>query len=814
MSASELRGWSAWPKRLLVALALLTLLAGVRNGFPADAWDTLPQLGERAFESLGFAAAAVVGMVVAARLGMPVHGVAFVPLAVAALAFVAPAGIAASLLVIAVAGTLGERLAKGRATPPIRLLLGFAVLSAIGGWLAPWPLHAPGLWCGALLVVLLLDRRIARQSAGEWRVYLATRGGPAGPAMLFWGVVVAVATLPAWLPIRNPDDLAYHVGLIHEWIEYGQARFDVGTQVWALSPWGIDVLHAQVSLMAGGETTGVLNVFWMLLVSFLIADLAVGAGASRRAGWLAAAVFASLPMSSFLSGGLQTELPTAAVLAALACVVLHGDPTDRRTWGLVAVLAGFALAAKVSNALLILPLGLWWFWRARGPHVVTILPIALPLGLLAGGSSYAYAWALTGNPILPVMNGLFESPWFAATNFIDATWQTGFAWTMPWDLFADTRRYFEAITPGVSGITPWVLLAAVPALFDHRTRPLAALGIAAFALVIAQTQYLRYPHPAMALLVPAVCAAAVTNAWSRGLPALGVAVVVVHLALVPGASWMFRQGALAELVVAGREGVLRRFVPERLLMERFRAMAREDDRLLVASLSRHFTASLPGRASGIAWYSPRLESLAANAPGSADTWRRIVRESGANALLVHPESDPAGVQAFLEASDARRVDREGGVELWSLPSEWQAQAASSSEPKGHRLSWVVDARFAWIGRVRATVPCTVPGAPVAVRWVLQAGSAVRAERHEWRPCPDSGVLGIERAFLGVRGVDRVEVGVMPAREADAMVLGSPSGAADLRRDLAFETSLAAGPWPVACDSAFCRTRRPRWGGDE
>lgn len=814
MTATEPSPTSPWALRLLVALVLLTLLAAAKNGFPADAGDTLPQLGARALETLGFLAAAIAAVVVARRLGAPAHGAAFVPLGVAALVFVPPSGIAASLLVIAAAATLGERLAQGRATPPIRLLLGFAVLSAIGGWSAPWPLHAQGLWAAGLLALLLLDRRMARQARGAWWNYLSGRGGAAATPMLFWGVVVALATLPAWLPIRNPDDLAYHVGLIHEWITYGQARFDVGTQVWALSPWGIDVLHAQVSLIAGGETTSILNVLWMLLASFLVADLAVDAGASRRAGWMAAALFASLPISVFLSGSLQTELPTAAMLAALASLVLRGDPTDRRTWALVAVLAGFALGAKVSNALLILPIGLWWFWRARGPHVVAILPIAVPLGLLAGGSSYAYAWALTGNPILPVMNGLFESPWFAATHFVDPTWQTGFAWTMPWDLFADTRRYFEAITPGVSGITPWVLLAAVPALFDHRSRTLAALGIVAFVLVIAQTQYLRYPHPAMALLVPAVFAAAVANARGRGLTVFGVAVVVVHLALMPGASWMFRQGALAELVVAGREGALRRFVPERLLMERFLATAREDDRLLVSSPSRHFTAPLPGRASGIAWYSPRLEAIAANAPGAPDTWRRVVRESGANALLVHPESDPAGVQAFLEAVDARRVDREGGLELWALPSEWQAPAALSPEPTGHRLSWIVDARFAWIGRVRATVPCSVPGAPVAVRWLLHAGPASRAEHHEWRPCPDDGVLEIERAFLGVRGIDRVEVGVMPARDADAMVLGAPSGAADLRRDLAFETSLAAAPWPMACDSALCRTRRPRWGSDE
>lgn len=814
MAATEPSPTSPWALRLLVALVLLTLIAAAKNGFPADAGDTLPQLGERALETLGFLAAAIAAVVVARRLGAPAHGAAFVPLGMAALVFVPPAGIAASLLVIAAAGTLGERLGQGRGSPPIRLLAGFAVLSATGGWLAPWPLHAAGLWGAALLAVLLLDRRMARQAWGAWRTYLATRAGPAAPVMLFWGVVVAVATLPAWLPIRNPDDLAYHVGLIHEWITYGQARFDVGTQVWALSPWGIDILHAQVSLVAGGETTSILNVLWMLLASFLVADLAVDAGASRRAGWMAAALFASLPISVFLSGSLQTELPTAAVLAALAALVLRGDPTDRRTWALVAVLAGFALAAKVSNALLILPLGAWWFWRARGAAPWRMLPSAMPLGVLVGGSSYVYAWALTGNPILPVMNGLFGSPWFAATDFVDPTWQTGFSWTMPWDLFADTRRYFEAITPGVAGIAPWVLLAAVPALFDRRCRVLAALGIAAFVLMLVQTQYLRYPHPAMALLLPAVVGAAAALGRRRGLGAAAVIVVVVHLLLAPGASWMFRKGALAELVDSGREGVLRRFVPERLLLERFRDVAKEEDRLLVSSPSRHFTAALPGRAHGVAWYSPRLEAMIANHPESAATWRRVVAESGANALLVHPGTDLPGVRAFLADAGARRIDREGGLELWTLDPEWRVPASVTADGAGHRVSWRLDARFAWTGRVQATVACSVPNAPVAVHWLMREGDRVHAQRHEWRTCPLDGNLVLERAFLGVRGIDHVEIGMGPARETDGFVLGLPTGGADLRRDLAFETSLAAGPWPLACESALCRTRRPRWGGDE
>lgn len=814
MAATEPSPTSPWALRLLVALVLLTLLAAARNGFPADAGETLPQLGARALETLGFLAAAIAAVVVARRLGAPAHGAAFVPLGVAALAFVPPSGLAASLLVIVAAATLGERIGQGRGTPPVRLLAGFAVLSATGGWLAPWPLHAAGLWAAALLALLLLDRRMARQAWGAWRTYLATRSGPAAPAMLFWGVVVALATLPAWLPIRNPDDLAYHVGLIHEWIDYGQARFDVGTQVWALSPWGIDVLHAQVSLLAGRETTSLLNVLWMLLASFLIADLAVDAGASRRAGWMAAALFASLPMSVFLSGSLQTELPTAAMLAALAGLVLRGDPADRRTWALVAVLAGFALGAKVSNALLILPLGMWWFWRARGAAAWPHLPSAVPLGVLAGASSYAYAWALTGNPILPVMNGLFESPWFAAADFVDPTWRTGFPWTMPWDVFADTRRYFEAITPGVAGLTPWVLLAALPALFDRRCRVLAALGIAAFLLVLAQAQYLRYPHPAMALLLPAVVGAAAAFGARRGLRAAAIAIVVAHLLLAPGASWMFRQGALAELVDSGREGVLRLLVPERLLLERFDRRGRDDDRLLVSSPLRHYTALVPGRASGVAWYSPRLEAMVANDTAAAATWHRVVRESGANVLLVHPDTDLPGVQSFLKDAGAKRIDREGGAELWQLPREWRTPVAASPDGTGYRLEWPLDGRFAWTGRIHLKVACSVPNAPVALRWLLQSGEQARVQRYEWRMCPSDGHLAVEKTFLGVRGLDHMEVGVMPARESDGMTLGVPSGAADLRRDLAFETSLAAGPWPLACESALCRTRRPRWGSDE
>ena len=93
-------------------------------------------------------------------------------------------------------------------------------------------------------------------------------------------------------------------------------------------------------------------------LEWLVRGLALRVGASAPAAWIAGALYASLPITAFLAGGLQTEAMSSVVLAALATVMLQEDERPSRLSLLaVALLAGILMGIKVSNALLLLPMG-------------------------------------------------------------------------------------------------------------------------------------------------------------------------------------------------------------------------------------------------------------------------------------------------------------------------------------------------------------------------------------------------------------------------------------------------------------------------
>ena len=51
--------------------------------------------------------------------------------------------------------------------------------------------------------------------------------------------------------------------------------------------------------------------------------------------------------------------------------------------------------------------------RSQKDFVSGLMFTAVGIAFAVGGSSYAYAWGITGNPVLPLLNATFRSPYFA-----------------------------------------------------------------------------------------------------------------------------------------------------------------------------------------------------------------------------------------------------------------------------------------------------------------------------------------------------------------------------------------------------------------
>lgn len=787
--------WRVMPWFLFWLGCALTVAGSVFNGM----WNSVPWAEAALLGGLGLAAA-LIGWVL-----KRVAGLAFATSAgvVWLLALIYFAGFApfAAVVLLALAGlALGSLLvpAGWPARGGLSILAGLALISGTMGWLLPFPVHGRIAYLIVLLALVAARWRVLadmlRPMPEVWRS--AVTQAPA--AMWLAVMVVGVATTCAWLPTIHYDDLAYHLGLPSQLVSLGYYKMDAASNLWAVSAWAADVLQAATWLLAGHESRGMLDAFWLLLGLVLVWQLCEALDLPPWQRCLAVALYASLPLTAGAMTGMQTEGPTAALAAAVALLIQRSPGPDRRQLTVFALLFGLLLALKVSNLMIAGPLGLWLLcrWRFRLPW--RALSASLPLLLLVAGSSYTYGWMLAGNPVLPVFNAVFHSPYYTPTNFHDEHWNAGFHWNIVWNLVFHTSNYVE----GGDGTAGFVLIALggslLAALFDRRARPLALVALGSFLLPLTQIQYLRYTHQALVLMIPAMmCGMPALARGSRHLRWVAgvlVALVVADLAFVSTADWQLRHGELGWFLTEPRQDFMARYAPTDQVMDAVNERYGPAARVLITSDSIPFAAAFAGRAYVVSWYDQELMVKAARADKDAtgQSWVQLVDETGANLLVLqsgHVSEALASALALAHGSLAMQV---GDIQLWEVRRTIAgvAEAASPGEVK-LKFDTATLPEGASFVEAGVTLKCKPLDAPVALSWTIAGQSASPWSYSRWANClPD----GTARADLRVTVPQPIADFTIFAHSANgtAMELALVDSELDARRNFGEQRDLARG----------------------
>jgi hypothetical protein len=590
-----------------------------------------------------------------------------------AIAMTGPLPFAAALLVAMAAAALGGLVAPRQ--PVLALACGFAMLAGALGWLLPLRVHLPWTYLPLALGVLLLRRAAIRDLAADagtaWRNAVA-----AHPAVAAWSVMLlGVASAATWMPTMQYDDMAYHLGLPWSLMVHGRYLPDAAQQVWSYAPWAGDVLQALPQVIARAEARGAVNLAWLVLTASGLWRLAGLVGVPAAWRWGVPALYATLPPTAVLLGGMQTETAGAAVTVWLAVVVLDRNAGAHRL-ACGALLFGLLCALKPVHAIAAAPLLGWAALRHPEAFRQPVrLAGALLLVLALAGSSYLYAWWMTGNPVLPLFNNVFRSPFFAPTAFLDTRWQHGLVPSLPWRMTFRTSEYVEG-WDGAIGVALVALSGAWILGFASRaTRGLAVCATLAIALPLLPMQYVRYCHPGIVLLLPVLVAA--LHRWLPPRPAatLVVAVCFAGLALQATAGWMLRGGAVKESLLAlGRdEPLFDRFAPERALAEAIRTQASGSGRVLL--LSAPFHAEFAGRGRAVDWYAPRMQHAAtkANQDPSGVRWAQLLRREHIAEVILRPATLKPAQAAGLARVGAKRTLVAGDAEWWRIPPDKDAR---------------------------------------------------------------------------------------------------------------------------------------------
>lgn len=593
-----------------------------------------------------------------------------VPWVFALVLFAGPLAVLAALALASAAAVLG--LSWLPSTAPARLALagtvGLALIAGLGGWLLTWPVHFAWSWWGLVLGLLAWRRKtlltVVSASIDGWRAAVDPSPRWAGWAITLLGL----ASTACWLPTMQVDDLAYHLGLPTHLLMYGGYRPDPAHQVWSYAPWAGDALQGFAAVMAGADARGAVNALWLVLAAAAVWSACGSLGARTAERWAAVALFASMPPLVWMAAGMQTELPATAVLAALVALIVlpAADRTPVRRLLPGAILFGALFAIKGAHVVSALPLLAYASWRHRRGLPLRRLPLALGLVLLVGGSSYVQSWWHTGNPVLPLFNAVFQSPYFPVDgNYRDGRWFAGFGPALPWQLVFNTDRYVEAWDGGLGFSLLLLSGAGMMALLRRETRGLAlALALAAFAPLIPM-QYARYAYPGLLLLVLVQVPHGQALFGARLFGIAVLAACTINLAFQANASWLHHSAALKRVIKSGGNAakVYPYYVPERVLLSQ---IPEGDHGLVLATNpSRAYIAELGGRGRGMLDHDPTLQAartLAEN-DSSGGAWATLLRQHGIRWVLVTPASAGpallAGVQRYAE-----RVSVVGDAELW------------------------------------------------------------------------------------------------------------------------------------------------------
>lgn len=655
--------------RVLASGLLLAVLLGV-HGLLAN-WepDLLPS--QRVYESLRFAGLALA----ASWLWTQLSGwrMASALLLMWLLAHVAMVGLlpalAASLLALAAVGIGGAAARGSELHPGVQLLIGTALTTAISGWLLPLPLHHQPVYVLGAGVAIYLRRAALRHTlrtvAQDWRAAVADSPAIAATAIS----VLGIASVAGWIPTMMYDDMAYHLGLSSQLQLWGYYQMNVQTQVWALAPWASDLVHALVALVADREARGSVNLIWLLSAASLLYALCRQHGLSARWAWLGVALYASYPITSALMVSMHTELPATATLLGIVWLLLATDAHQRgQTLVLLGLLAGLLLQFKAS---MLLPLGLlvlWMLLRWRDALPWRALLPGTAAGALTGAPSYAYAFALTGNPVLPLYNHLFQSPYFIPEKLQDERFGSGLTTDLIWKAVIHTDRVFEAWSMS-GGWHVLVLAVVLPiALLHPRSRGLCAVALLYCVGMYSLMHYLRYVYPALVLLIPAMVLGLSTLRPARAALALALGLVTANAIFIANASWPLHEGSVRSLI--NQRGSPRalyvKHVPERLMLD----LIGENDRVLIVGRPMH--AEFAGRAFTVNWYDPQMVRRIEHMTGqnSAEGIKALLTEYDFTHVLLARDQQMPHMSEHLQALGAEMIRAESDVSLWRLPPDW------------------------------------------------------------------------------------------------------------------------------------------------
>ncbi|TAM31922.1 MAG: hypothetical protein EPN59_02975 [Paraburkholderia sp.] len=474
--------------------------------------------------------------------------------------------------------------------PELRWICGTILFLVFTGVLAHTHLNYRSGYVIALALPYLFSlSRVSELNAAGSRVAASIRMLPYIQFIFFILVFTYVASC-AFFPTINFDDNSLHRLIGSELRFYRQVQFNFSSQKWAVAPFAVDLIHGCVTFVAGRDARGATNIMLLALSSWMVWRLLRLVRVPRGPRLLLSAVTISSPIVLMLVTSQQVELFAICLAAATGSLILR---LRRAPWSDVLIAAvgvcALALACKITMVILLGALFVPYVmlrtdWKANFFDVRPNAKWVIALGVSAifvAFHSYIFSYIKTGNPVFPLYNGIFKSPFLPLENYVDGRYANRRTLVDFFRMFWWTSNFFES-RDGVSGFqfVFEVPVAIVLAAFDKRRRTLFLMFLAAVLYCVVMfyaIQYYRYMAPAIPLST-AILAALFSSEKSsdtlivrlRYISAtllLGT-VAIFNLIASPNAAWYMADGWLQLFSRGKKHSFLVENNPELILNEK------------------------------------------------------------------------------------------------------------------------------------------------------------------------------------------------------------------------------------------------------
>ncbi len=410
-----------------------------------------------------------------------------------------------------------------------------------------------------------------------------------------------------FFPTVTWDEQALHLSLWTQLSANGLYVVDPAHQVWTAAPNTVALIHGIISLLSNSDAKSAVNFFIFLFTLFGIwssLNVLNVSGADRLA---LATLFVSTPIISILLVSLQTDLFLGLCLVNIVFCVLSLERD-----GVLAALAGLfagalALSAKLPGILIAGPMfliALHHFYEKKYFRTFDLMcwlgfTFLLFAGFALAVLPYLKAYYYTGNPIFPLFNSIFESPYIGTTDFKDNRWNHGFNFESFAGLFFNATQHMEVGNNFVGGLQYFLLLpAAIVASFIFKQKKLliisAIIGFY-FLPLFYSLQYLRYFYAVMPIATVLIAVFLLGESkWvaKKFILTSIYAISVFNFCVMPGSSWLFFASPLSFLKPDATETFTNEIVPE-VALNRMVSTAKDRPKVFFAH-ARPFGATLVG----------------------------------------------------------------------------------------------------------------------------------------------------------------------------------------------------------------------------